>query len=52
MRRHAEAASADLLAERRGGHPVADPSAYLGAADAFVDAVLDRHRRGSGAGDG
>jgi 3-carboxy-cis,cis-muconate cycloisomerase len=52
MRRHAEAASADLLAERGGGHEVADLSAYLGAAEAFIDAVLDRHRRGSGAGDG
>jgi 3-carboxy-cis,cis-muconate cycloisomerase len=42
MRRRAEAASADLLAERGGGD---DPTSYLGAAGRFVDEVLERHRR-------
>lgn len=42
MRRRADAAAGDLLAERGGGD---DPASYLGAADVFVDEVLERHRR-------
>jgi 3-carboxy-cis,cis-muconate cycloisomerase len=52
MARNAEAASAGLLAEQAsvargvGGEPVDQPSAYLGATEALVDAVLERHRGG------
>ncbi|ANZ41782.1 hypothetical protein BBK82_43450 [Lentzea guizhouensis] len=41
MARRAAEATADLLAERGGGEP-ADLPGYLGAADAFVDHVLER----------
>lgn len=43
MARRVDAAAADLLAERGGG---GTPRDYLGAADAFVDTVLARVRRG------
>nr|WP_278259774.1 hypothetical protein [Nocardioides convexus] len=43
MARRVDAASADLLAERGGGGA---PRDYLGVADAFVDTVLARVRRG------
>jgi len=49
MRRRADEAAGDLLAERGGGD---DPASYLGAAEAFVDAVLTRHRRAAGTADG
>jgi 3-carboxy-cis,cis-muconate cycloisomerase len=41
MAERAAAAAGDLLAERGGG---TDPAAYLGAAESFVDAVLERNR--------
>ena len=45
MARRADVAADLLLAERQGARP-GGPAAYLGAADAFVDAVLDRFRGG------
>jgi 3-carboxy-cis,cis-muconate cycloisomerase len=51
MQRHAEQAAGDLLSERGGGRDAGDLSSYLGAAGPFVDAVLDRYRRGLGAPD-
>ncbi len=52
MAANADAAATILLAEqattaeRFGGEPVDAPSAYLGASEELVDAVLDRHRGG------
>jgi 3-carboxy-cis,cis-muconate cycloisomerase len=51
MRRRAEAAAAQLLAERGdrvGEHEDADPSSYLGSTGAFVDAALDRWQASHG----
>ncbi|WP_116950953.1 lyase family protein [Jiangella endophytica] len=42
MRRRADDAAAHLLAERPGGTG-GDPATYLGASEAFVDAVLRRY---------
>jgi 3-carboxy-cis,cis-muconate cycloisomerase len=47
MARRAEAAADLLLAEREHPSP-GGPSAYLGAADTFVDVVLERFRGGRG----
>ncbi len=47
MARRAEAAAGLLLAEREHPRP-GGPSAYLGAADTFVDVVLERFRGGRG----
>ena len=52
MAANADAAATSLLAEqatiaeRLGGEPVEAPSAYLGASEELVDAVLDRYRGG------
>ena len=46
MSRRARAASEPLLSESGGG--AGDPSAYLGANDAFVEAALTRFRGGRG----
>jgi len=47
MARRAEATADLLLAEREHLSP-GGPSAYLGAADTFVDVVLERFRGGRG----
>jgi 3-carboxy-cis,cis-muconate cycloisomerase len=49
MRRRADGAAEELLAERGGGD---DPATYLGATDVFIDEVLDRYRRRAEAGHG